>query len=135
MGEELKKLFERIFDLTESILRLTASVIAAATDGDAAGAGASDRMKRMTASETIAWAKTVKYFEKSDLKELGYILKRSDYLKNQYYKWNDISVSGSNEKFVADRIKELIADEKRFNAFYTLLSGFYRTLGVAATRY
>lgn len=133
MGEELKKLFERIFDLTESILRLTASIIAAATDGDAAGA--SDRMKRMTASETIAWAKTVKYFEKSDLKELGYILKRSDYLKNQYYKWNDISVSGSNEKFVADRIKELTADEKRFNAFYTLLSGFYRTLGVAATRY
>ena len=86
MGEELKKLFERIFDLTESILRLTASIIAAATDGDAAGA--SDRMKRMTASETIAWAKTVKYFEKSDLKELEYILKRSDYLKNQYYKWN-----------------------------------------------
>ena len=133
MGEELKKLFERIFDLAESILRLTASVIAAATDGDAAGA--SDRMKRMTASETIAWAKTVKYFEKSDLKELEYILKRSDYLKNQYYKWNDISVSGTNEKFVADRIKELTADETRFNAFYTLLSDFYRTLGVAATRY
>ena len=120
MGEELKKLFERIFDLTESILRLTASVIAAATDGDAAGV--SDRMKRMTVSETLAWAKTVKYFEKSDL-------------KNQYYKWNDISVSGSNEKFVADRIEELTADEKRFNEFYTLLSGFYRTLGVAATRY
>lgn len=133
MGEELKKLFERIFDLAESILRLTASVIAAATDGDAAGA--SDRMKRMTVSETLAWAKTVKYFEKSDLKELEYILKRSDYLKNQYYKWNDISESRANEKFVADRIKELTADEKRFNAFYTLLSGFYRTLGVAATRY
>lgn len=133
MDGELKKFFDRVFDLTESILRLTASVIAAATDGDAAGA--SDRMKRMTASETISWAKTVKYFEKSDLKELGYILKRSDYLKNQYYKWNDISVSGSNEKFVADRIKELTADEKRFNAFYTLLSCFYRTLGVAATRY
>lgn len=133
MGEELKKLFERIFDLTESILRLTASIIAVATDGDAAGA--SDRMKRMTVSETLAWAKTVKYFEKSDLKELEYILKRSDYLKNQYYKWNDISVSGSNEKFVADRIEELTADEKRFNEFYTLLSDFYRTLGVAATRY
>ena len=132
MGE-LKKFFDRVFDLTESILRLTASVIAAATDGDSSGA--SDRMKRMTASETISWAKTVKYFEKSDLKELEYILKRSDYLKDQYYKWNDIVVSGANEKFVADRIKELADDEKRFSAFYTLLSGFYKTLGVAATRY
>ena len=133
MGGELKKLFDRILDLTESILRLTASVIAAATDGDSSGAF--DRMKKMTVSETIAWAKTVKYFEKSDLKELEYILKRSDYLKDQYYKWNDISISGANEKFVSDKIKELTADEKRFDAFYTLLSGFYRTLGVAAARY
>lgn len=133
MGGELKKLFDRILDLTESILRLTASVMAAGTDGDSSGAF--DRMKTMTVSETIAWAKTVKYFEKSDLKELEYILKRSDYLKDQYYKWNDISISGANEKFVADRIKELTADEKRFDAFYMLLSGFYRTLGVAAARY